>query len=305
MASIKSVLKSFRGSQPFNGVATTLVKGTLGIVGWTPELVIKHLHRVGIARAKLPNGEWLQLSSFGDDWVSNQVYWRGWDGYDPETVPLFFHLAERAQVVLDIGAYVGFYALLAGHANQNAKVYAFEPMPALHERLLRNVALNQLKNVDCQPYAVGEVEGSAEFYYVAEPMPTNSSLSYKSLNGASDVRTLTVPVIQIDRFVETRKIGRVDLLKLDTETTEAQVLRGMRGTLERDRPHLICEVLAGCGTEPALEEVLGPLGYQYFLLTPRGPERTDRIVGHSEWLNYLMTTLSVDELARVYHISGN
>lgn len=292
MPSVKSLLKAVRGSQPFNAAATTLVKTAFGIAGRPPEVVVKHLHRVGNVRVKLPNSRVLRLWSLGDDWVSNRIYWHGWQGYDPETVPLFFRLAERAKVVFDIGAYVGFYTLLADHANPDAQVHAFEPLPTVYERLIRNVALNKLPNVECHPMAVGEEAGFADFYHAAAHLPTSSSLSFEFMRSAPDLQRSTVPVVQLDQFCDEHQITRVDLMKLDTESTEPQVLRGMRTILGRDRPNIICEVLPGCDTGPALEEILGPLGYRYYLLTPDGPRHNHQIVGHAEWLNYLFSTQS-------------
>ena len=105
-----------------NWAATTATRWALAATGARSEFVVKHLHKVGTVRARLPNGRALRLWSRGDDWVSNQVYWRGWDGYEPETVPLFWRLAERSAVTLDVGAYVGYFALLAGHANPSGRV---------------------------------------------------------------------------------------------------------------------------------------------------------------------------------------
>src|SRR5262245_49359708 len=146
---LKDMLKSIRASQPFNYLATTTVRSLLNAAGQQSEKIIKHLHRVGAVGAPLPNGRCLRLWSRGDDWVSNQVYWRGWAGYERETAPLFFRLASNAQVTFDVGAYIGYFSLLAAHANPNGRVFAFEPMPAIHDRLRQNVALNQLTNVEC------------------------------------------------------------------------------------------------------------------------------------------------------------
>src|SRR5205814_5357903 len=146
---VKPALKRLRASQPFNYLATSIVHALQTATGMHSALVIKHLHRVGMVRRKLPNGRTLRLWSRADDWVSNQVYWRGWSGYEPERVPLFFRLASRAQVTLDVGAHVGFFTLLAAHANPAGRVFAFEPMPAIQERLRYNVGLNQLDNVEC------------------------------------------------------------------------------------------------------------------------------------------------------------
>lgn len=97
---------------------------------------MRHLHRLGRVATRLPDGRVLRLWSQADDWVSNQVFWRGWQGYEPETTPLFYRLARRAHVTLDVGAHVGFFSLLAGHANAAGRVFAFEPLEKAFRRFL-------------------------------------------------------------------------------------------------------------------------------------------------------------------------
>src|SRR6185503_17467829 len=177
MPEVKRLLKAVRASQPFNAVATVAARGALRVLGTRSELLVRHLHRVGRVRCPLPDGRVLTLWSRGDDWVSNQVFWKGWTGYEPETVVPFFRAAGRAQTVVDVGAYVGFFTLLAAHANPAARVFAFEPHPAVHQRLLRNVGLNHVPNVTCVPAAVGDERGTAELVHVPGGLPTSSSLS--------------------------------------------------------------------------------------------------------------------------------
>ena len=83
----------------------------------------------------------------------------------------------------------------------------------------------------------------------------------------------------VDRLVRERSIPRVDLVKIDTASTEPDVLDGLRGTLGRDRPWIVCEVLKGRGAEERLGPVLGPLGYRSYRLTPDGPIPRTRIEG--------------------------
>lgn len=296
---VKHTLKRLRASQPFNYLITSTVYWLLTLIGRQSELIISHLHRVGPVRRELPNGRTLRLWSRGDDWVSNQIFWRGWDGYEPETVRLFLRLAARAHVTLDVGAYVGFYTLLAAHANPAGQVYAFEPLPSVFRRLQHHIALNRLANVQCVAAAVGEDDGEAEFFHPAFEVPTSSSLSFEFMRSARALQSQTVKVITLDRFIRERGLGAVDLVKIDTESTEPQVLRGMMETLRRDQPIIVCETLKGRGSERLLEEILCPLGYRFYLLTPDGPESRDRIEGHPVWLNYLFTTLSPDEVARL------
>jgi FkbM family methyltransferase len=299
MYRVKIALKLLRSSQPFNYLTTSVARGALSPIGLRSAFVVKHLHRVGTVQRRLPNGRTLSLWSRGDDWVSNQVYWKGWDGYEPETAPVFFELATRAAVTIDVGAYVGYYTLIAAHANPAGRVHAFEPLPRIHERLLRNIELNRLDNVLCIACAVGDTDGEAQFYHVPAGLPSSSSLSLDFMRSSGEFVSSTVPVVTLDRYVADRDIPKVDLLKIDTETTECQVLRGMRTTLERDRPDILCEVLRGRGTEEALEETLGPLGYHYYHLTPQGPMQRDHIAGDPVWLNYLFSTGDPSVLSRL------
>lgn len=294
---LKLVLKKLRAAQPLNRIATSSIRAGLRVAGFRSEAVVKHLHRVGMVQSRLPNGRTLRLWSRADDWVSNQVYWRGWEGYEPESVPLFFRLATTARVTLDVGSYVGFYTLLAAHANPEGRVYAFEPLPDAFDRLKRNVALNKLSNVIPVATAVGDVNGTAEFFSTPTDMPCSSSLSYDFMRTADRLCSFSVPVLTLDRFVRDKEVSGIDLVKIDTESTEPQVLRGMMETIRRDQPIIVCEVLMGRGSEELLQEVIESIGYKAYLLTPDGPVLRDRIEGHPVWLNYLLTTLGRTDVA--------
>jgi hypothetical protein len=96
---------------------------------------------------RLPEARQARLWSRGDDWVSNQVFLRGWNGYEPEVTPPFWRLAERCRATLDVGAHLGFYTILAAVANPSSKVFALELLPVAYDRLSRNVRINRLDNV--------------------------------------------------------------------------------------------------------------------------------------------------------------
>jgi FkbM family methyltransferase len=225
---VKRFLKRLRASQPFNCVATTLARAALRAGQVQPEFVVRHLHRVGTVKCPLPNGQTLRLWSRGDDWISNQLFWRGLEGYEPETIPVFLRLATNARLTVDVGAYVGLYALLAALSNREGRVYAFEPHPGIHERLVRNVRLNDLANVECLRSAVGLRDSEATLYHVAAGLPSSSSLSLGFMEDKPDLRGSAVTVVALDRFLRDRNVERVDLVKIDTETTEGDVLDGMR-----------------------------------------------------------------------------
>lgn len=299
--SLKNSIKKLRSSQPFNRLATSSAKALFSVAGQQPEFLIKYLHRIDLVKSKLPNGKILKLNSKGDDWVSNQVFWRGWQGYESETIPLFYKLAERSAVTFDVGSYVGFFTLLAAHANQNARVFAFEPMQAIYQRLVQHIELNELKNVTATFGAVGKEEGEAEFFHVEGfELPTSSSLSFEFVKNTEHITSTKVKVFQLDKFAQENGVEKIDLMKVDTETTEPDVLIGAKGLLNKHQPDIICEVLAGRAEGQKLKEILSPFGYDFYLLTPDGAIKKDEIEGHPDFLNYLFTKKTSEELAKLY-----
>lgn len=316
MTLVKNVLKGLRATQPINYLATSLLRPALRATGTNPDFFIRCLPRVGTVSAPLPNGRVLRFATRGDDGIPNQIFWRGWDGYEPETIPLFFRLASKAQVTFDVGAHVGTFSLLAGHANPAGRVFAFEPLPANHRRLQQNIALNGLTNIQCIEAAVSNKDGTAEFFTPdSVTIPDMSSLEQKCIQESLDnsyhkqiegpLHKITVKVVTLDQIVRQFNLPRVDLAKIDAEGVDPQVLEGMADTLRRDRPTLIIEVLRGFDTAHQLEAILKPHNYSYYLLTTSGPIRRDRVEGqpegHHEWRNYLFTPLDQTEVMKFWN----
>jgi FkbM family methyltransferase len=293
---IKRFLKAARAWRPLNGPATAGTRAISRLTGREFEVAIKHLPRTGMVESRLPNGAELRLWSRGDDWVSNQVFWRGWSGYEPETTPLFFDFAREADVVIDVGAFVGFFAVLAALANPGGHVFAFEPMPDNAERLRGHIELNELANVEMVRAAVSAADGEAELFHLDGDHPTSTSLVRDFMDRTdADVKSSLVPTVALDSFLEARGIGHVSLVKLDIETGEPDALRGMQRTLERDRPVIFCEVLSE-EVGARLRSQLAPLGYRFYQLTDQGPRESEVILPHPYWLNYLFTVTPVEGL---------
>ena len=101
-----------------------------------------------------------------------------------------------------------------------------------------------------------------------------------------ELTSTTVEVVEVDDFVDSHGLVGVDLIKVDTETTEAAVIRGMLRTLGRDRPAIVCEVL-DAEVGQALEALLRPLGYEFFLLMGHDAVRCDAIRPDEVWRNYI------------------
>jgi FkbM family methyltransferase len=210
-------------------------------------------------------GRALTMTAPVDLMVPRKLAQHGLHAYESSAVPCFLAAIGVAGpgAVLDIGANVGLYAALAA-ACSDREVVAFEPFPTLAEVAERLSADNDL-NFRVEPIALGSETGQATLYL------SNSSDSSNSLAAGfrESTRQIEVPVETLDAYVQ--RTGVVPaVLKIDTESTEPDVLFGSAETLRDHRPWVLCEVLAGRG-EDRLTEAMAPHGYHWFHITSEVP----------------------------------
>lgn len=220
-----------------------------------------------------------------------------------EVLPIFAALARDASVVVDAGANIGLYSLLAARANPAARVFAFEPAGDVFAVLRRNVALNGGLGTVCVRAALGAAPGCTAIFTPAGKVDTVGSAQFghrvRWMDGPWQCEY--APVVALDDFVASHAIPALDLLKIDVEGAEQLVLAGARTVIGRDRPHVLCELLetrAGAEGAALLREVLLPLGYHAYVLTAAGPAARDLIEPGPDW-NHLLSPLRPHELAEL------
>ncbi|MGH9325177.1 MAG: FkbM family methyltransferase [Terriglobia bacterium] len=151
-------------------------------------------------------------------------YWEIWHERAYDTVPGFS--SDGLECVVDVGANVGAFALYQALKKKAKMVVAFEPSPNTFRRLAANVALNSVHTVRTMNAAVGESCGTLSF--LEAPFSMNSRVTEIADDGA-----VSVPCVTLDSSLKSLGIGKVDLLKIDTEGYEMQVLKGASEALER------------------------------------------------------------------------
>jgi FkbM family methyltransferase len=138
---------------------------------------------------------------------------------------------------VDVGANLGLWTLVAaGRVGEAGRVISFEPNPATHERLLANIARNELKNVEAVPAAVAREEG--EVWFACRAEHNTSGISAE----AGEAGAIRVPAVALDDAVVSRAgERRVSGIKLDTEGHELEALQGAEALIRRDWPWLVVE----------------------------------------------------------------
>jgi FkbM family methyltransferase len=222
-------------------------------------------------------------------------------GYERHALECFLALVDGAGpgAVLDVGANVGLYALLAA-AISDRDVRAFEPTPDLAAVARATSERNDLGMV-VEELALGRKAGSATFF-LSDRSDSSNSLAEGYRESS---RQLDVTVETLDEYcVRTGVVPAV--LKVDTETTEPDVLAGAAATIAAHRPWIMSEVLHG-RRAGELAEVMAPYGYTWYHLRGEDdPEPVDRLDGDPGYrdLMYLLAPEPVDagfwELSRAW-----
>lgn len=136
---------------------------------------------------------------------------------------LFKSALRPGMNVLDIGANIGYYSLIAAKAG--CIVYAFEPDPRNLEYLRRNLIANRVAgSVTVVNKPVSDQVGSEVFYQ--HPSLLESSLYSDLAFGAAT----SMPTTTIDDYFPDNV---VNVIKLDIEGAEIRALRGMERLLAR------------------------------------------------------------------------
>lgn len=182
--------------------------------------------------------------------------------YEPEERALFEAAIRPGDVVLDVGAHIGLYALTAARAvGPTGRVVAFEPSSANRAILEQNIAENGYRNVEVVAAAVGDEPGKADL-----ALSSGNTGDHSLATGRTSGRpTEAVTVTTIDACAG----GPVDVIKMDIQGGEPLALRGASATLAAsENVVLFTELspghLADHGGTRAYLEALTTAGFDLF-----------------------------------------
>jgi FkbM family methyltransferase len=160
---------------------------------------------------------------------------------EPETVRWIEQYIRAGDVVFDIGANVGVYALVIDrHTRRGAKVYAFEPGAGTFLQLTRNVALNGCDGrIIPLAVAFGARTGLSTFNYSSLAPGAARHAVGESVDAFGQpfepARRQPILVYSVDEFIETFHIEPPAHIKLDVDGTELDILRGSPRTIANPR----------------------------------------------------------------------
>jgi FkbM family methyltransferase len=242
-----------------------LLRSNLYRTGKIP--LLKLLTKAGIARG------YSTVSTFDggikvhvdlDDWIQKQIYFFGVYLLEQHETRYWCDTLKEGDIVLDIGANIGYYSLLASkRVSGNGKIFSFEPVPLTFFRLVENIELNCFGNIYPNNLAISDQDGSLELFIADQYNTGMSSISPPA--GDSSVERIKVIARSVDSLVEEFALDRIDFIKIDVEGAEMMVLNGMENTLGRFSPVICIELI-----DSLLKEAGSSLIEAWTYLTEKG-----------------------------------
>lgn len=278
---MKVVFKNLYSLLPFKQQLFSVVRKMVVL----PNSISKHLYFNGIVSFKV-NDRIVRMNQKGYD-VENTLFWRGTKGcWEKVSVGIWIRLSGVSKMIFDVGANTGAYALIAKAASPDAVVYAVEPLKMISERLEANIALNKM-DIKCIPFAMSDFDGVAKVYLDSLDHIYSVTVN-KNLSPANvPVHEVEIQTKKMSTLIEDEKIEFIDLIKIDVETHEPEMLRGMGDYLRKWKPTLIIEILTD-EVGQSVEQILSGMDYLYFNVDENQGIRQVDHIGKSDYYNYII-----------------
>ncbi|KJR40614.1 FkbM family methyltransferase [Candidatus Magnetoovum chiemensis] len=155
--------------------------------------------------------------------------------YEPLTTKVLKELINEKDVILDMGANIGYYTLIFAKCTGNkGKVFAFEPQCDNFNILKQNVLLNGLSNVIVENYALSDIEQERNLFLCTANSAMHSI--YPQDYCYSAVKT---KCISIDDYFKDSQM-EINFAKIDIEGAEYFAIKGMQSIINNNENIKLC-----------------------------------------------------------------
>jgi FkbM family methyltransferase len=194
------------------------------------------------------------------------------DLVNEEELLVIANYIKDGDVIFDVGAHKGEWSRIALDNYKNLKVYLFEAIPEIFDKLSIEI-YNYKENNDIilENFAIGDKIEQRTFYYYEE-IPGLSGY-YRRSKATEDIINITPKeiingkVFTLDNYCKALNINKINILKIDTEGADFDVMKGAKGLIEAGKIDAIEFEYGGCWQENGTK-----LEDAYYFLVDRGYE---------------------------------
>lgn len=162
---------------------------------------------------------------------------------EPWMIPALDRLcSHKSGAVIDVGVNLGQTLIAYLSTGHSARYIGFEPNPHCVHYARQVAECNEAKQVTIVPYGLADHYGTMTLF-ANGVVDSAASLVPGFRDPAEYTCASVVAIAPGDALVESLGVDDISVVKIDVEGAELDVLRGLRGTIQRTRPFILCEVL--------------------------------------------------------------
>lgn len=151
--------------------------------------------------------------------------------------------ADREGLFLDVGANLGQTLIEVRQVDADWPYLGFEPNPDCLHYIYHLARTNGYRNLDLLAVGIGASTGVLSLYLPRGRSTDSTATLIADLRPTRELESRHVPIFNETHLAGLMASRRAGFVKIDVEGAELEVVTGLRGLLERDRPPLLCEVL--------------------------------------------------------------
>lgn len=149
--------------------------------------------------------------------------------YEPFETEIVKTEIRKGDIVLDIGANIGYYTLIfANLVGSEGKVFAFEPDPGNFALLEKNVEANGYHNVILVNKAVSNKNGKIKLYL------SDDIGDHRIYDPGDGRKFVEIEAIRLDDYFKQGN-SRVNFIKMDIQGAEWEAIQGMNLLLQKNK----------------------------------------------------------------------
>ena len=164
------------------------------------------------------------------NFIDSCIFYTG--DYEPNLKMHYKKLIKPNDVVLDVGANIGFHSLyFAELTGPLGKVISFEPILINFKAFQNNIALNNFPQIIANNIALGNENSLMDIHLeIDDQNPGAFNLL------APGIKNHTIKCEKGDDFLNRIGINKVNFIKIDVEGYEYEVMKGLKSTITSYRP---------------------------------------------------------------------
>ncbi|MEK6887269.1 MAG: FkbM family methyltransferase [Nanoarchaeota archaeon] len=129
---------------------------------------------------------------------------------------------NNPKIILDFGAHIGSFSIMAAKKYPNSKIYAFEASNENFLNLQKNIKINNIKNIRTFNIGISDKNAILRFFINEKNTILNTFINTAQFNNSKNYK---VRCKKLSTLFNELKIKHCDFLKLDVEGFEYRILK--------------------------------------------------------------------------------